>query len=111
MVVIILIYWALLIVPTGCFLAAAAAEIRFHKGPPLLFLLRMVEIAAGIIGIWATLLVYNSVERSWTMVFASLLFAGISLVSNYSSRFALRCVLIGSAFLAFLWYFKGAYHP
>ena len=112
MIFIILILYALLIVPTGCFLVAATAEIRSHKkGPVLLFLLRMVEIATGIIGIWATTLVDQSVARSWTMVCASLLLGGVSMLSNYTSRVALRCVLIGSAFLAFLWYFKGAYHP
>jgi hypothetical protein len=44
------------------------------------------------------------------MVWASLLLGGLALVSKYASRVALRGVLCGSAILAFLWCFKGAYH-
>jgi hypothetical protein len=44
------------------------------------------------------------------MVCLSLLLGGLALVSKYASPAALFCVLFGSATLAFLWYFKGAYH-
>jgi hypothetical protein len=106
---IVIIVYIFLLVPLGCFLVAAVAEVRsYEKGPA--FFLRMVEIVAGVIALWAMTRVGQSVELSWTMVCASLLLGGLSLVSEYASRVALRCVLSGSALLAFLWYFKGAYH-
>jgi hypothetical protein len=58
---------------------------------------------------WGTAVI-SSEALSWTMVFLSCLLGGLSLVSKYASRVALRCVLIGSATLAFWWYHNGAYH-
>lgn len=109
MVFIILILWAALLVPLGCFLVAAVAEIRSpQKGPA--FFLRIVEIAIGVIALLATTRAEQSEATSWMMVCFSLLLGGVSAVSKYRSRVALFCVLYGSATLAFLWYFKGAYH-
>ena len=49
-----LFLYALLLLPLGCFLVAAVAEIRSRdRGQPLFFFLRMVEIAAGIVGVLA----------------------------------------------------------
>jgi hypothetical protein len=108
-VVVILICYAALLVPLGCFLAAAVAEIRSHKKGPAFFL-RLGEIAFGVTALWALTRVGQSESRSWTMVCLSLLLGGRALVSKYASPAALFCVLFGSATLAFLWYFKGAYH-
>jgi|HubBroStandDraft_2_1064218.scaffolds.fasta_scaffold66729_2 hypothetical protein len=106
---IVLLVYAFLILPLGCFVLAAIAEIRSFKKEPA-FLLRMLEIAAGIIGLWYMTTVRQSSIRSWIMVCAALLLGGLSLVSQYASRVAMFCVLVGSGLLAFLWYFKGAYH-
>jgi hypothetical protein len=46
---IVLIVYAFLLLPLGCFLVAAVAEIRSDKNEPAFFLL---EIAAGIISLW-----------------------------------------------------------
>ena len=108
-VLIILISYAALLVPLGCFLAAAVAEIRSPKKDPA-FSLRLGEIAFGVTALWALTRVGQSESRSWTMVCLSLLLGGLALVSKYGSQAALFCVLFGSATLAFLWYFKGAYH-
>jgi hypothetical protein len=108
-VFVILIEYAFLILPLLLFLAAAIAEIRSYKTEPAFFL-RMLEIASGIIILCVVTQVGQSQARSWAMVFASLLLGGVSLVSKFASRLALHCVLWGSALLAFLWYFKGAYH-
>ena len=109
MVLVILISYAVLLVPLGCFLAAAVAEIRSHKKGPAFFL-RLGEIAFGVTALWALTRVGQSESRSWTMVCLSLLLGGLALVSKYESPAALFGVLFGSATLAFLWYFKGAYH-
>ncbi len=106
---IVLIVYAFLLLPLGCFLVAAVAEIRSYKNEPAFFL-RMLEIAAGIISLWVMTRVGQSEARSWAMVWASLLLGGVSLASKYASRVARSSVLWGSALLAFLWYFKGAYH-
>jgi hypothetical protein len=106
---IILILYAALLVPLGCFLAAAVAEIR-SSPKRLAFFLRMGEIALGVIALWALTRVDQSESRSWTMVGLSILLGGLALISKYTSQAALFCVLFGSATLAFLWYFKGAYH-
>jgi hypothetical protein len=108
-VFVILIEYAFLILPLLLFLVAAIAEIRSYKAEPA-FVLRMLEIAAGITSLWVMTQVGQSQAGSWAMVLASLLLGGVSLVSKYASRLALRCVLTGSAIVAFLWYFKGAYH-
>jgi hypothetical protein len=108
-VFVILIEYAFLILPLLLFLVAAVAEMGSFKTEPAFFL-RMFEIAAGVVSLWAITRAGQSVELSWTMVCAALLFAGLALVSNYASRVARSCVLWGCAMLAFLWYFKGAYH-
>ena len=110
MVFIILIPYALLILPVVLFLVAAIAEIRSYKNEPAFFF-RMLEISAGILSLWEMTRVGQSADLSWKMVGASLLLGVVSLFSKYASRIALRCVILGSALLAFLWYFKGAYHP
>jgi hypothetical protein len=106
---VIAISYAFLLVPLGCFLGAAVAEIRAPlKGPA--FPLRMLEIAGGVVALWATTAVDNYEPLSWKMVFLSLLLGGLSSVSKFRSPGALFCVLYGSGILAFLWYFEGAYH-
>jgi hypothetical protein len=101
--------YAFLLVPLGCFVGAAAVEIRAPiKGPA--FPLRILEIVVGIVALWATTVAADSEPLSWRMVVFSLLLGGISLVSRYASPGALFCVLYGCGVLAFLWYFKGAYH-
>jgi hypothetical protein len=104
-VFVILISYAALLVPLGCFLAASVAEIRSHKKGPAFFL-RLGEVAFGATALWALTRVGPSESRSWTMVCLSLLLGGLALVSKYASQAALFCVLFGSAALAFLWYFK-----
>lgn len=106
---IVLIEYAILFLTIGCFLVAAVAEIRYYKRG-LAFFLRMAEAAAGAVSFWAMTRVGQSVELSWTMVWASLLLGGSALVSRFASRAALFFMLVGCATLAFLWYFKGAYH-
>jgi hypothetical protein len=115
MIFVILLSFVVLVLPLVFFLVAAVAEIRSHQRGAAVFFVRMGEIAAGII-FFAVHYQYWGVTRisssslSWTMVCVSLLLGGLSLVSKYESRVALRCVLLGSASLAFLWYFNGAYH-
>ncbi len=105
MVLVILISFAALLVPLGCFLAAAVAEIRAHKNSPAFFL-RLGEIAFGVTALWALTRVSPShAVGRWFCL--SLLLGGLALVSKYGSQAALFCVLFGSATLAFLWYFKG----
>jgi hypothetical protein len=107
---IVVMEYVILILTLGCFLVAAIAEIRSYKKGPAFFL-RMAEIAAGVIALcWMTVVGQSSV-RSLTMVCGSLLLGGLALFSKYASRAALVFVLMGSAIVAFLWYFKGAYHP
>jgi hypothetical protein len=106
---IVLMEYAVLLLTLGCFLVAALAEIRSYKKGPTFFL-RMAEIAAGVIALWWMTTVGQSTVRSWTMVCGSLLLGGLVPFSKYVSRVAVRFVLMGSAILAFLWYFKGAYH-
>jgi hypothetical protein len=108
-VFVILIEYAFLILPLLLFLVAAVAEMGSFKTEPAFFL-RMFEIAAGVVSLWAITRAGQSVELSWMMVCSSLLLAGLALVSNYASRVARSCVLSGCATLAFSWYFKGAYH-
>jgi hypothetical protein len=106
---IILLVWIALLVPLGCFLAAAVVEIRSAgKGP--YFPLRMAEIAVGVIALCAVAKASHDEVLSWRMVAFSLLLGGVSLISNYSSRAARFWVAFASATLAYLWYFKGAYH-
>jgi len=106
---VIAISYAFLLVPLGCFLGAAVVEIRTPvKGPA--FPLRILEIAGGVVALWATTVAADSAPLSWKMVGFSLLLGALSLVSRYASPGALFCVLYGCGVLAFLWYFKGAYH-
>jgi hypothetical protein len=107
-VFVILISYAALLVPLGCFLAAAVADLIPQERPS--FFLRLGEIAFGVTALWALTRVGQSESRSWTMVCLSLLLGGLALVSKYASQAALFCVLFGGATLAFLWYFKRAYH-
>ena len=110
MIFVIAATYAFLLVPTGCFLGAAIAEIRSPvKGPA--FPLRILEVAGGVVAVWATTAVDSSASLSWTMVGVSLLLGGLSRISKYASPGASFCVLYGNGILAFLWYFKGAYHP
>jgi hypothetical protein len=112
---IIVLYCIVLFLPVGCFLAAAVRELRAHeKGTG--FLLRIVEIVFGIIGVvaipskfWGTTLV-SRVALSWMMVGVSLLMCILALGSKYASRVALSLVLAGNVILACLWYLNGAYH-
>ena len=106
---IVLIEYAILFLTIGCFLVAAVAEIRSYKRGPAFFL-RMAEAAAGAVSLWVMTRVGQSMELSWTMVWASLLLGGSALVSRFASRVALFFMLAGSGILAFLWYLKGAYH-
>jgi hypothetical protein len=114
MLFVIVLYLILLALPLLSFLVAAIAEIKRSHQKGAGFFFRMGEIAAGFI-IFAAYYKSPGVMRvtsstlSWTMVCISLLLGGLSLVSKYESRVALRCVLLGSASLACLWYFKGAY--
>jgi hypothetical protein len=114
MLIIIFITGVLLFLPLAFFLVAAVAEWRSAQKDLALFL-RMGEIAGGII-FWTVHAKYWGIMRisssslSWTMVRISLLLGGLALVSKYESWVALMCVLLGSASLAFLWYFNGAYH-
>src|SRR6202451_375829 len=87
-VLIILISYAALLVPLGCFLAAAVAEIRSPKKDPA-FSLRLGEIAFGVTALWALTRVGQSESRSWTMVCFSLLLGGWRWLAN--TRRELRC--------------------
>jgi ABC-type Na+ efflux pump permease subunit len=115
MIFLILLLYVLLVLPLIFFLAAAIAESIRSTQKGAAFFFRMGEIAVGII-FFAVHYQYWGVNRisssslSWTMVCISLLLGGLLLVSKYESRVALRCALLGSASLAFLWYFNGAYH-
>ena len=114
MLFVIVLYLILLALPLLSFLVAAIVEIKRSHQKGAGFFFRMGEIAVGFI-IFAAyykspgVLRVTSSTLSWTMVCISLLLGGLSLVSKYESRVALRCVLLGSASLACLWYFKGAY--
>jgi hypothetical protein len=94
---------------------AFVAEIRAYKTEAW-FILRMVEISFGIIGVvaipsrfWGATVV-SRVALSWTMVYVSLLMCLLAMVSKYASKVALKFVFVGNAFLACLWYLNGAYH-
>ena len=115
MLFIIVLYLILLALPPLSFLGAAIAEIKRSHQKGAGFFFRMGEIAAGFIFFAAYykapgVMRITSSTLSWTMVCISLLISGLSLFSKYESRVALGCVLLGSASLACLWYFKGAYH-
>jgi hypothetical protein len=112
---IIMLSFLVLVLPPSFFLVACIAEIRAHESGQPVFFLRMGEIAAGFIffGVYFAYwgVTHNSASSlSWTMVCVSLVLGGASLISKYESRVALRCVVLGSIFLALLWYFNGAYH-
>jgi hypothetical protein len=115
MLFIIALYLILLALPLLSFLGEAIAEIKRSQEKGAGFFLRMGEIAAGFIVFVAYyrapgVMRITSSTLSWTMVCISLLLGGLSLVSKYKSRVALLCVILGSAPLACLRYFKGAYH-
>ena len=111
---IIIIWLLLLLLVLTCFGVAAVAE--FRSGNRAGFLLSIIESAAGMISFFALpsrfwgLTGLSSARLSWTMVFVSLLMGGLALLGKYASRVALFFVLLGNGFLAFLWYFNGAYH-
>ena len=115
MVFIILLLYVALVLPLIFFLVAAIAETIRSTQKGAAFFFRMGEIAAGVIlfvvhfQYWGVTRI-SSASLSWTMVCISLLLGALFLVSKYKSRVALRCALLGSASLAFLWYFNGAYH-
>jgi hypothetical protein len=99
----------------ACFGAAAVAEFRSsRKGAGLL--LRMVEIAVGVIptlALFHGFLGNTGLSRawlSWTMVSILLLVGLLSLFSKYASPTALILVLLGNGILALCWYYNGAYH-
>jgi hypothetical protein len=76
----------------------------------------MVEIAAGVVAslalpsrFWGSTGL-SPAGLSWTMVWLSLLIAGLALASKYASRTALVLVMLGNGMLAFFWYYSGAYH-
>ena len=113
MLFVMVAYLFLLALPPLCFAVAAIAEIRQSRQKGRSFFVRMGEIAAGFILFVAYykspgIMRITSSIPSWTGVSLSLLLGGLSLGSKYESRLALRCVLLGSASLACLWYFKGA---
>lgn len=114
MLFVMVAYLFLLALPPLCFAVAAIAEIRQSRQKGRSFFVRMGEIAAGFILFVAYykspgIMRITSSIPSWTGVSLSLLLGGLSLAGKYESRLALRCVLLGSASLACLWYFKGAY--
>lgn len=112
MIFVIVLSLIVFCLPLVCFLVAIVAEARSYKRDSIALLtLRMAEIGASATALLATTWVRQSRSLSWTMVCAMLLLGALMLVSNYASKVALRCVLIGTVVAAFLWYFKGAYHP
>jgi len=116
MLLILLISYLFFVLPVACFLVALVTEILAYKEGTG-FLLRMIEIALGIVVFLAIPTKFGSktflsrAAFSWTMVCVSLLMVLLALVSKYTSRVALSSVLAGSSLLACLWYFNGAYHP
>jgi hypothetical protein len=113
--VILIFLYFILMVPLACFSVAAVAEFRSDNKGAGLFL-RIIEIAAGSIAVFALQSKFwgitglSSAWLSWTMVFVSLLMGGLCLLSKYASRVALSFMLLGNGILAFFWYFNGAYH-
>jgi hypothetical protein len=110
-----IIWLLILLVLLACFGVAAVIEFRNNRRGSG-FLWSIVEIAIGMISFFGLLpkmwglTGLSSASLSWTMVFASLLMAGLALLAKYTSRVALSLVLLGNGFLAILWYFNGAYH-
>jgi outer membrane protein assembly factor BamB len=110
-----LIVLLILAVLLACFGVAAIAEFRSRPrtaGLPL----RIMEIAAGVVAslalpsrFWGSTGL-SPAGLSWTMVWISLLMAGLALASKYASRTALVLVMLGNGMLAFFWYYNGAYH-
>lgn len=110
-----LIELLILAVLLACFGGAAIAEFRSRPrtaGLPL----RIMEIAAGVVAslalpsrFWGSTGLSPAV-LSWTMVWVSLLVAGLALASKYASRAALVLVMLGNGMLAYFWYCNGAYH-
>jgi hypothetical protein len=107
LVVIIAIEYLIVCLIFGGFLVAGILELRHHKLPRPLLLLRLVEIAVGLASLWGAVYITRSRSLSWTMVCFWIVLGVISAMSKYASRFALFCVLVGNAALACLWYFKG----
>jgi hypothetical protein len=75
-----------------------------------------MEIAAGVVAslalpsrFWGSTGL-SPAGLSWTMVWISLLMAGLALASKYASRTALVLVMMGNGMLVFFWYYNGAYH-
>jgi len=111
----VLIWFLILAVLLTCFGAAAITEFRSRPrtaGLPL----RIMEIAAGVVAslalpsrFWGSTGL-SPAGLSWTMVWLSLLMAGLALASKYASRTALVLVMLGNGMLTFFWYYNGAYH-
>ena len=113
-VFVILLEYFIFFGTVGCFIAAGVAEFWAGRKRPS-FIFRILEPMAGIIGVvaipsrfWGVSISHSFL--SWAMVFGSFLIAVLAVLSKYTSRFALSCVLVGAAFLAFMWYGNGAYH-
>jgi hypothetical protein len=113
---VIAVVWGLIVLALlALFAIAAVIEFRAtHKRPGLI--LRIAESTFGVVAAVALssrfwgITGLSPARLSWTMLFALLLTSGLSLLSKYSSRFALSLVLLGNGILAFFWYHNGAYH-
>jgi hypothetical protein len=114
-ITLVLSYYFLLLLPLACFVIAAVIELRSQAKGSGIFL-RLVEMFVGAVGVIALpsrfwgMIGVSSYALSWAMVFILLMMALISPLSKYASRAALSLALLGNVFLAFLWYFNGAYH-
>ena len=110
-----LIGLVILAVLLACFGGAGIAEFRSRPrtaGLPL----RIMEIAVGVVSslawpsrFWGSIGL-SPARLSWTMVWLSLLMAGLALASKYASRTALVLVMLGNGMLVCIWYYNGAYH-
>jgi hypothetical protein len=107
MIFVILLSFAVLVLPLIFFLAAAITESIHSTQKGTAFFFRMAEIAAGVI-FFAVHYLYWGVTRisssslSWTMVCISLLLGGLSLVSKYESRVAFAICAARQCVLGFL---------
>jgi hypothetical protein len=112
MIFILLLTATIELLPVVCFVVAAIAEIRIReKGPAVFFYLRMAGLVTGTIAFWANFNAGQSATLSWNMVFFSLFLGCLVLVSKYASKVGRFFAVFGNGVLAFLWHFKGAYHP
>src|SRR5579864_5489418 len=98
------IYFAILLGTIGCFIVAGVVELLSRRWE-LSLVLRILEVAAGIVSVFAIPTrawgLIPAMALNWTMVSISILIGVLALLSNYSSRKALSCVVLGSIVLAF----------